>query len=173
MERSSHGDGRWDPGELAAFGEGAVIEPTVLVFHPASISVGAGVYVGHGTILKGYHRNEMRIGAGSWIGEQCYLGSAGGLTIGENVGIGPGVRILTSEHEEEGPEKPIIEAAVRFDPVTIEDDADIGIGTILLPGVTIGRGARVGAGSVVTADIPSLAVAAGTPARVMRSRGDG
>ena len=59
---------------------------------------------------------------------------------------------------------------MRFSEVRIEDDADLGVGAIVLPGVTIGRGAQIGAGAVVTTNIPAYAVAIGTPARVVRER---
>jgi len=54
--------------------------------------------------------------------------------------------------------------------VHIEDDADLGVGAIVLPGVRVGRGAQVGAGAVVTRDVPPYAVVAGNPARVLRER---
>lgn len=170
MQRTSHGTGRFALEELAAFGEGSVIEEGVRVFHPERVFIGAHVYVGHDTILKGYYAGDMHIGDGSWIGQQCFFHSAGGLRIGRNVGIGPGVKILTSTHREAGRSIPILHAPLSFAPVTIEDDADLGIGAIVLPGVTIGRGAQVGAGAVVTRDVPAYAVVAGNPARILRER---
>ncbi|MBK5257814.1 MAG: transferase, partial [Vicinamibacteria bacterium] len=71
----SHGDGKFSPEQFAYLGERAVLEPGVLVFHPENIQIGDDVYVGHQTILKGYHRNRMSIGAGSWIGQQCFFHS--------------------------------------------------------------------------------------------------
>lgn len=168
--RASHGTGAWTPADLAAFGEGSVLEDDVLVFHPEHVAVGAGVYVGHRAILKGYHRNRLVIGDGTWIGEQCFLHAGGGLEIGRNVGIGPGVRIITSTHREEGRAVPILHAAIDFAPVVVEDDADLGVGAIVLPGVRIGRGAQVGAGAVVTRDVPPYAVVAGVPATILRHR---
>jgi acetyltransferase-like isoleucine patch superfamily enzyme len=170
MQRKSHGTGRFRLDELAACGEGCVIEEGVLIFHPQNVELGANVYVGHQTILKGYHAARMRIGDGTWIGQQCFFHSGGGLTIGANVGIGPGVRILTSAHREAGRQTPILHSPIDFAPVVIEDDADIGIGAIVLPGVTIGRGAQIGAGAVVAESVPPYAVAAGVPARVLRQR---
>ncbi len=166
----SHGSGEYRLDQFARLGEGTVLEPGVLVFHPENIEIGAGVYVGHQTILKGYHKNRMSIGDGTWIGQQCFLHSAGGLVIGCNVGIGPGVRIITSIHEEEGTGKAILHSRLRFAPVVIEDDVDLGVGAVVLPGVTIGRGAQVGAGAVVSRDVPAFAVAAGVPAKVIRFR---
>lgn len=168
--RHSHGSGAWSVAGFAAFGPGSVIEDDVLVFHPEHVAIGAGVYVGHRAILKGYHRNLLVIGDGTWIGEQCFFHAAGGITIGRNVGIGPGVRIITSFHAEEGIDRPILNSRIEFGPVVIEDDADLGVGAIVLPGVTIGRGVQVGAGAVVSRDLPAFVVAAGVPARVLRRR---
>jgi acetyltransferase-like isoleucine patch superfamily enzyme len=80
------------------------------------------------------------------------------------------VKILTSYHQEAGRDTPILFAPVTIAPVVIEDDADLGIGAIILPGVTIGRGAQIGAGAVVTRDVPAYHVAAGVPAKPIRER---
>ncbi len=170
MRHRTHGSGRFEPAQIATLGEGCVIEDGVLVFHPEHVHLGRNVYVGHQTILKGYYKHALRIGDETWIGQQCFLHAAGGITIGARVGIGPGVRILTSTHAEAGRDTPILFSPIDFAPVVIEDDADLGVGTIVLPGVTIGRGAQLGAGAVVTADVPAYAVAAGVPARVIRMR---
>ncbi len=169
--RSSHGSGRFDRAQFARIGRNVVIEDGVLVFHPETVELGDGVYVGHQTILKGYFRGHMVIGDGTWIGQQCFFHSAGGLTIGRNVGIGPGVKIITSLHAEEGVSIPILHSRLEFSPVVVEDDADLGVGSVILPGVRVGRGAQVGAGAVVADDVPAYAVAAGVPARVIRMRG--
>jgi acetyltransferase-like isoleucine patch superfamily enzyme len=172
MERlhRSHGTGHFTPAEFKSIGPDCVFEPGVLVFHPETVSLGANVYVGHHTILKGYYKNEMRIGDRTWIGQQCFLHSAGGITIGKSVGIGPGVKILTSAHAEGGRESPILFSPIETAPVVVEDDADLGINSVILPGVTVGRGAIVGAGAVVTHDVPAYAVVAGVPAKVLRLR---
>ncbi len=166
----THGNGRFHVSELASCGADCVFEEGVLVFHPENVHLGVNVYVGHQTILKGYHKNRMSIGDGTWIGQQCFFHSAGGLEIGKSVGIGPGVRIITSSHTEAGRELPILCSPIRFAPVVIEDDADIGVSATILPGVRVGRGAQIGAGAVVVEDVPAYAVAAGVPARVLRSR---
>ena len=167
---SSHGAGEFTPEDFARLGSGVVFEGGVLVFHAENIEIEDDVYVGHQTILKGYHKNRMIIGAGTWIGQQCFFHSAGGLTIGKRVGIGPGVRILTSSHALEDTATPILDAPLRFAPVIIHDGADVGVSAVILPGVTIGAGAQIGAGAVVAADIPAWAVALGVPARVVRVR---
>jgi acetyltransferase-like isoleucine patch superfamily enzyme len=166
----SHGTGEFSPAQFAQFGAGVVIEAAVLVFHPENIEIGDDVYVGHQTILKAYHKGVMAIGDGTWIGQQCFFHSAGGLTIGKNVGIGPGVRIVTSAHRLDETDRPILHSTIEFAPVVIEDDADIGVGAIILPGVRIGRGVQVGAGAVVTRDVADFAIVAGVPARPTGSR---
>lgn len=166
----SHGTGRFEVEQFRGIGEGVVFEEGVRVFHPENISLGSNVYVGHDAFLKGYYKNEMRIGSNTWIGQCAFLHSAGGLTIGEGVGIGPHVKMLTHTHVETDPETPVVYNESVFKAVTIEDGCDIGIGATILPGVTIGRMSLVGAGAVVTSDVPPYSVVAGVPARVIRDR---
>ena len=166
----SHGNGTPDVTKLARLGDGVVFEAGVLIFHPENIELGDNVYVGHNAILKGYYKNKMRIGSGTWIGQQCFFHSAGGLEIGRNVGIGPAVKIITSHHDGEDVSRPILHTPVVFKQVVIEDDADIGAGTVILPGVTVGKGAQVGAGAVVCRDVEPYTVVAGVPATLIRKR---
>ncbi|RLB48852.1 MAG: transferase [Deltaproteobacteria bacterium] len=170
MRHKSHGTGRFASPDLAELGPGCILEEGVLIFHPENVFLGEDVYVGHQTILKGYYKNQLRIGDETWIGQQCFFHSAGGLEIGARVGIGPGVRIITSAHGESGRATPILFSPVELAKVVIEDDADIGTSAVILPGVRIGKGAQIGAGAVVTRDVPAYAVAAGSPARVIRER---
>src|SRR6266508_3805707 len=152
----SHGTGAFDRADLAACGEGTVFEPGVLVFHPENVEIGRDVYVGHHAILKGYYRNRMIIGDRSWIGQMAFLHAAGGIVIGERVGIGPCAKIFTSSHELPlDPAAPIMDGALALAPVALEDGCDVGVGAIILPGVRIGRGAQIGAGAVVTRDVPA------------------
>lgn len=170
--RQSHGDGQFELSELGSCGEHVVMEAGVLIFHPENIHIGSNVYVGHQTILKGYHQNTMRIGAGTWIGQQCFFHSAGGLEIENSVGIGPQVKIITSTHAlEDWPlNQPIIDAPLDFAPVRIGQGTDIGVGATILPGVKIGAFTQIGAGAVVSTDIPSGVIAAGVPAKILRMR---
>jgi len=166
----SHGDGKFKKNDFYKIGKNTIIEKGVLVFHPENIELGSDIYIGHNTILKGYYKNKMTIGNGTWIGQQCFIHSAGGIKIGKNVGIGPKVTILTSCHPEKNIKIPIIHSGLKFEKVIIEDDGDIGIGTIILPGVKIGKGAQIGAGAVVTKNIPSFEVWAGIPAKFLKKR---
>jgi acetyltransferase-like isoleucine patch superfamily enzyme len=148
-----------------------VIEDGALIFHPENVEIGDEVYIGHYAILKGYYKNVLQIGARSWIGQGAFLHSAGGLTIGERVGIGPGAKIISSQHEiPSNPDVPVMDGPLLFAPVTLEDGCDLGVGAIVLPGVRIGKGAQVGAGAVVTQAVPDGAIVAGVPARIVGNR---
>jgi acetyltransferase-like isoleucine patch superfamily enzyme len=166
----THGTGRFERHELAAVGSGVVIEETVFIFNPAYVRLGDHVYVGHRAMLKGDTRNELVVGDGSWIGEDCYLHAAGGIQIGRDVGLAPRAMILTSIHAETPPGTPIMHGALELAGVAIGDGSDIGLGAIVLPGTRLGEGVLVGAGAVVKGEFPDYSVIAGVPARVLRRR---
>lgn len=167
---SSHGDGQFKGEDFLSLGSNVVFETGTLVFHPENILIGDNVYIGHNTILKGYHSNTMSIGDDTWVGQGCFFHSAGGIRIGKAVGIGPAVKILSSQHEDRESHTPVILNKLSMKEVVIEDGCDIGIGSIILPGVHIGQGSVIGAGSVVTRDVAPMSVVAGNPARLLRIR---
>lgn len=170
-KRFSHGEGKLDISKFKKLGKNVIFERGVWVFHPENIEIGNNVYIGHNTFLKGYYKNILHIGDNSWIGQNCFLHSGGGITIGKAVGIGPCVKILSHKHREESNlKKPLLFCDQEYKEVVIEDGCDIGIGSIILPGVIIGQGSIVGAGSVVTKDAAPYTVVAGNPARVLRKR---
>ena len=154
---------------LGRLGDGARIGWWLSIRHPDRFEIGPGAFVGDHAILQGRHDGRCVIGERVWIGPQAFL-DARDLVIGDSVGIGPGVRILGAQHSGEPDDEPVIETDQIVDPVRIESGADLGTGSIILPGVTVGHGAIVGAGAVVTRDVPPLAVVAGVPARRLRQR---
>jgi len=166
----SHGDGFFKEEDFKYLGRNVIFEKDVKIFHPRNISLEENIYIGHNTILKGYYKNEMIIRKNTWIGQYCFFHSAGGLEIGEAVGIGPYVKIITSAHSDDNIKLPILFHPLNFKKVIIENGCDIGIGAIILPGVTIGEGTIIGAGSVVVKSIPDFCVAAGVPAKIIRKR---
>ncbi len=157
----THGNGNFSLKDLKNTGTNVVIEGGVLIFHPENISIGNNVYIGHCTILKGYYKNEMSIGDNTWIGQNCFFHSAGGIEIGRAVGIGPCVKIITSAHSDSDIKKPVLYQDLSFKKVFIEDGVDIGVGSIILPGVIIGEGTIVGAGAVVTGDVGNYSITCG------------
>lgn len=166
----SHGDGQFRKGDFKSIGDNVIFEPGVLVFHPENIVLGSNIYIGHNAILKGYYKSLMEIGTDTWIGQGCFFHSAGGLKIGNAVGIGPMVKILTSHHDDINLNVPVLELPLVFKPVIIEDGADIGTGSVILPGVRVGRNSIIGAGSVVNRDVLPFAVYAGVPAKLLKMR---
>jgi acetyltransferase-like isoleucine patch superfamily enzyme len=86
------------------------------------------------------------------------------------VGWGPGAKVLGSEHTGDPVDVPIIATGLLIKPVVIGYGADIGTNATILPGVRVGANAIIGAGAVVNHDVPDYAIAAGVPARVLRSR---
>lgn len=110
-------------------------------------------------------RRNLSIGKNSVVNQKCRLDNRGGIVIGDEVSISPEVHILTADHD--------VYAADfrgREKPVRIEDHVFIGSRATILPGVTIGRGGAVGAGSVVTKDVPPYVVVAGNPAKEIGRR---
>lgn len=92
------------------------------------------------------------------------------VTIGNNVFIGPNCSLCTIVHALDAGQRNA--GIMRALPITVGDDVWIAANVVVLPGVTIGRGAVIGAGSVVTKDVPAGVLAAGNPCRVIREIGE-
>lgn len=112
----------------------------------------------------------LRMGDHSNIGAYAFIGCSGFIDIGSNVMMGPRVTLLAESHNSASTERPIKEQGVTRSSIRIEDDCWIGAGSQVLPGVTVGRGSIIGAGAVVSRDVPAYSVVAGVPARVIRTR---
>lgn len=152
-----------------AFGHGVRIGASVGFKHIETFELGDGVFIGAQAYLQGRFDGTCRIGDRVWIGPQSYL-DARDLVLEDDVGWGPGAKVLGSEHTGLPVEVPIIRTDLEIRPVRVRRGADVGTGAVLLPGVTVGEGAIVGAGAVVTHDVPDFAIVAGVPARVIRTR---
>ena len=111
----------------------------------------------------------VSIGSNSNIGKKAWIGS--GTRIGMNVMMGPEVLIYTSNHCTYRTDIPMIQQGYGpVAPVDIGDDVWIGARVIILPGVTVGSGSVLGAGAVISRDVPQGAVVVGNPGRVVRYR---
>lgn len=152
-------------------GAGLRVGSGVGFLHLDTFEIGAGVFIGAQSYVQGRFDGTCVIGDHVWIGPQSYF-DARHLVIEEYVGWGPGARVLGSTHTGVPLDVPIVQTDLEIKPVRIEAWADVGTGAIILPGVTVGRGSIVGAGAVVTRDVPPLSVVAGVPARVIRHRSD-
>jgi len=132
-------------GLLGQLGEGSEIKPPLRCDYGYRIRVGARTFVNYGLVAL----------------------DVASIAIGDDVQIGPNVQLLTPTHPvEPDARRAKWEAA---EPIAIEGNVWLGGGVIVLPGVTIGENTVVGAGSIVTKDLPPNVVAAGNPARVVRS----
>lgn len=133
---------------LGSLGDDTVIRPPFYVDYGSRTTIGARSFANFGLVAL----------------------DVAAITIGDDVQIGPNVQLLTPTHPvEPGPRREKWEAAL---PIAIGDNVWLGGGAIVLPGVTIGGNTVVGAGAVVTRDLPPNVVAVGNPARVVRSVGD-
>lgn len=110
----------------------------------------------------------ISIGSGSGLGINCAV--HGPLKIGDNVMMGPDVTILTHTHNIERTDIPMGKQGMREAEVIIGNDVWIGMRVIIMPGVKVGDGAVIGAGAVVTKDVPDYAIVGGVPARIIKFR---
>ncbi|HEY6362009.1 MAG TPA: acyltransferase [Vicinamibacterales bacterium] len=154
-----------------ACGDGLRVGRAVVFTHPETLAIGTGVFVGEQVMIQGRFDGTCVIGDHCWLGPQAYF-DARDLVIEEYVGWGPGAKVLGSRHTGVPIDTPVIRTDLEIRPVRIEAWADIGVNAVVLPGVTIGRGAIVGAGAVVTKDVEPFSIVAGVPARFVRRRTD-
>lgn len=137
-------------GDRVTIGKHAIIRPTNIY----------GSAIGEG----------LKIGNNSSIGPYSYIGCSGYIEIGDNVMMSPRVSIYAENHLFDDPDLTIKEQGVKREFVKIEDDCWIAANTVILAGVTIGRGSVIAAGSVVNKDVPPYSIVGGVPAKVIKSR---
>jgi maltose O-acetyltransferase len=130
----------------------------------AGASIGRLTSIDSGARFTGRQKNRLH------IGERCAIGKVmiplhTSVRIGDRVSINDGVRILPASHDVTNPRW-----TMNYGDIRIDDYAWIATGAILLPGVHIGRGAVVGAGAVISRDVPEFAVAVGNPAKILSKR---
>jgi acetyltransferase-like isoleucine patch superfamily enzyme len=137
------------------------------------IRIGQGAGVHRGCYIWFYgpsqvRRDQISIGAYTRINRGCCLDTRGTLRIGANVSVSPEVMILSAEHRVD--DNRFVEESRA--PVVIDDHVFIGARAIILPGVTLGRGCVVAAGSVVTRSVEPLTIVGGVPAKPIGTRPD-
>ncbi|MGH9359736.1 MAG: acyltransferase [Terriglobia bacterium] len=150
-------------------GHGIQVGLGLVLKHPETMDIGDSVFIGAQTMIQGRFDGTCRIGNHVWIGPHSYF-DARNLMLEDYVGWGPGAKVLGSTHTGEPRDVPIITTSLVIKSVVIGFGADIGVNATILPGVHVGAHAVVGAGAVVSCDVPDYAVVAGVPARFLRSR---
>ncbi len=167
------------PSAFAAFGAGSVIVPPARVTMPHRIHIGDRVVINeHSWIsvveaVPGY-TPTLTIGSGTLIDRLLHIACVGEIEIGEEVLIGERVLIGDSYHSYEDPNLPVIkQPMVPPRKVTIESGVHIGFAVMIMQGITIGENAYIGAGAVVTRDVPPRSVVIGNPGRVVRRYDEG
>jgi acetyltransferase-like isoleucine patch superfamily enzyme len=119
------------------------------------------------TIFVPFYTNfgrHISIGKNVFINHACSFLDMGGITIGDDVQIGPRVNLITENH----PLDPLQRKSLQLNAIVLERNAWIGAGATILPGVTVGENAVVAAGALVNKDVPSNTVVAGVPAKVIK-----
>ena len=134
------------------------------------VTIGKYAIIRPSNIYGGSIGEGLKIGNNSNIGPFAYIGCSGYIEIGDNVMISPRVSIYAENHIYAHPEILLKDQGVKVETVIIEDDCWIAAHSIILAGVTIGKGSVIAAGSVVTKSIPPYSIAAGVPAKVIGSR---
>lgn len=127
--------------------------------------VGENINVEKGAVFG----SKVSLGSHSGIGVDCQL--YGPVKIGEYVNMGPEVIVYTQNHRFDKTDIPMqFQGYSGINPVVIEDDVWLGRRVIILPGVRIGKGSVIGAGSVLAKSVPEYSVVVGNPARVIKHR---
>jgi len=161
--------GSLGPGSIVCF-------PYDTMMNTQAIHIGASTMIsGHAALSAGWGPNHVGLGERVVvIGDRCLIGRGSSVVghryieIGDDVWTGHNVHITDMNHGYENLDLPISQQNQPESPVRIGDGSWLGHNTVVLPGVTIGRHVVIGAGSIVTSDIPDYSVAVGSPARVIR-----
>jgi acetyltransferase-like isoleucine patch superfamily enzyme len=161
-------------GSFASWGAGSRLGWGAKLVEPRLIEVGCRVMIGDHVWLnakddRGDGTPTLRIGDNTYIGRFGQVNAWRSVTIGKDVLIADRVFVTDSEHSYKDSTAPIRSQGDCFrGAVHLCDGCWIGIGAVILPGVTIGRNAIVGANAVVTKDVPESAIAGGIPARILK-----
>lgn len=132
-------------------------------------TVGSRVKIWRDVWVDDYRK--IVLGSDISIGKSAIFICGGGITVGDRVMIAHGSKIVSSGHRiPEDPAEPMRFSGPELAPISLHSDCWIGAGAIVLPGVTVGRGAVVAAGAVVTKDVEPYTIVGGSPAKLLRRR---
>lgn len=156
----------------AAFGDNCDLRPgvQVTVADQAELLVGTDTVLDRGTVLE-VASGSLRIGRRVVFGHHCTVAAKQSVVIGDDCLIAELVSVRDHDHETADVRVPMRDQGARCAPVVIGRDVWLGTRVVVLKGVTIGDGSIIGAGAVVTRDVPPYSIAIGVPARVIGRRG--
>lgn len=129
-----------------------------------------GVILERNVVIGALNKTCINIGQDTFIGSSVCIAGPGSIKIGKHCLIAAHTGIYANNHNFTDTIKPIKYQGISHQGIVIEDDCWLGHGVKVLDGVTIGRGSVIGAGAVVTKDIPPFSIAVGVPAKVIKSR---
>lgn len=135
----------------------------------AVLELGRWSWLGRGTKVR-VHEGVVEIGAKSVLGEDCTISAYQGVSIGRECVIADRVMLIDFDHAIADVERPIRKQGILKRDVRVGHNCWIGYGACVLDGVTIGENCVIGTSAVVTKDVPDNSIAAGVPARVLRTR---
>ena len=155
-------------------GEQVYIDDRVLIYQDrdgGDVELGKGVHLHRDTIIQTGYGGSVKIGENTYIQPRCQFSAyMAAIDIGANVQIAPNCAFYPYDHGIAAAEPISKQPLQTKGGIVIEDDAWLGVGVLVLDGVRIGKGAVVGAGAVVSRDVPDGAIAVGVPARVVGMR---
>jgi acetyltransferase-like isoleucine patch superfamily enzyme len=161
-------------GRFASWGPGSQLEPPSKLVSPHLVSVGKGAHICEHAWLnakddRGDGKPTLRIGDSAYIGRFAHINAWRDVTIEDDVLIADRVFVSDCGHQYADPDLPIARQPDPFvGPVRLMRGCWIGVGAVILPGVTVGRNAVVAANAVVARDVPDRAVVGGVPARLIK-----
>ena len=176
--------GAYYKNRLKRMGKNVFIDVGVTIWEPGNVEIDDYSFIDTYVTILGGRRGHgfVQIGKYVEVASNCVLAGRGGIKLGDHVGIGAGSKIYSGTHLYKDPDRedtelmsgsilaPVDKQHVVEKPVIFEDYAWMGVNSAVIPGVTVGKGAIIGAGSVVNSDIPAFSVAVGSPAKVIKKR---
>lgn len=156
-----------------SFGKNSIIENRLKVIGSKNISIGEGVHISDNIWLNANKKSSdtlpsLEIGNNTYIGRMTQINAWKDIKIGENVLIADRVFISDADHKYKNKDMPIKDQGDEFKgAINIKDGCWIGINSVIMPGVTIGKNAIVAANSVVLKDVDDYSIVGGNPAKVI------
>jgi acetyltransferase-like isoleucine patch superfamily enzyme len=176
--------GAYYKNKLKRMGKNVFIDVGVIIWEPGNVEIDDNTFIDSYVTMMGGRKGHgyIRIGKFAEVGSNSVLAGRGGITIGDHVGIGAGSNIYSGTHlykDPAGEDNKLLSGSILAPldmqyvvekPVSLNDFSWVGGRSIIMPGITIGKGAIIGGGSIVNKDVPPFCVAVGSPARVIKHR---